>query len=157
MQHHDKACYRAPCTSSTPAPSGKTLRRRYTGGGGGGNSRPSSGMRRGNSLESVTSGYGDWDDAVPDPSQHAGGESEFGTDRGAAKASSSSSAAASAAVSYKAPPPPVLVDYAAKEAEYYQKSLPPKRPGVPRSNPHADHHAPGTVSKAQQQKLEVSR
>jgi hypothetical protein len=148
MQQHDKACYQAPCTSSTPAPSGKTLRRRNTGGG---SSRPSSGMRRGNSLESVTSGYGDWDDAVPDPSQDAGGES--GTERGGAKASSFSSAAA---VSYKAPPPPVVVDYAAKEAEYYQKSLPPKRPGVPRSNPHADL-APGTVSKAQQQKLEVSR
>jgi hypothetical protein len=149
MQQHDKACYQAPCTSSTPAPSGKTLRRRNTGGG---SSRPSSGMRRGNSLESATSGYGDWDDAAPDSSQDAGGES--GTERGGAKASSFSSAAA--AVSYKAPPPPVVVDYAAKEAEYYQKSLPPKRPGVPRSNPHADL-APGTVSKAQQQKLEVSR
>ena len=64
----------------------------------------------------------------------------------------SSAAAAVPKPAVRVPKAPVVVDQAQLDAAYYQKALPPKRPGVPRMAPTGDAAA---VSQAKKKKDEV--
>jgi hypothetical protein len=157
MQQHDKPCYQPSLGSSAKAVVG-SARRKSAG-------RPVSAVRAvsvpaadgedGAQMSSIllffryyypepflvcADGIADWA-VVQDPSK-----------------STKPAAAAAAEVSKPAPvvvrlKPAPVVDPVAADHEYYQKSLPPRRPGVPRMATAVD----GAVSLAKQKKAEVMR